>query len=77
MFKNAIVRKPAKPMLDGISTANLGKPIYEVATKQHGQIDLVFIRSFVPSSYIILRVWFILSIFFHTKFKQKINKRLA
>ena len=35
MFKNAIVRRPAKSMVDGISTANLGRPIYERALKQH------------------------------------------
>jgi len=35
MFKNVIVRKPCKSVLDGISTANLGKPNYELALKQH------------------------------------------
>jgi dimethylargininase len=35
MFKNVIVRKPCKAMINGISTANLGKPDYELALKQH------------------------------------------
>lgn len=35
MFKNAIVRKPCKAMVNGITTANLGKPDYELALKQH------------------------------------------
>lgn len=35
MFKNVIVKKPCKAMLDGITTANLGKPDYELAMKQH------------------------------------------
>jgi len=35
MFKNVIVRRPCKALLEGISTANLGKPNYELALKQH------------------------------------------
>lgn len=35
MFKNVIVKRPCKAMIDGISTANLGKPDYELALKQH------------------------------------------
>ncbi len=36
MFKNVIVRKPAKSMVDGITSApELGKPDYELAVKQH------------------------------------------
>jgi len=36
MFKNVIVRKPAKSMIDGITSApELGKPDYEKAVKQH------------------------------------------
>ncbi|MDR0851227.1 MAG: N(G),N(G)-dimethylarginine dimethylaminohydrolase [Clostridiales Family XIII bacterium] len=36
MFKNAIVRKPCKAMIDGITSApELGKPDYELAVKQH------------------------------------------
>lgn len=35
MFKNAIVRRPSKSMIHGITTANLGQPIYELALKQH------------------------------------------
>jgi len=35
MFKNVIVKKPAKSMVDGISNAELGKPDYEKAVKQH------------------------------------------
>ena len=34
-FKNAIVKKPSKKMVAGISTANLGKPNYKKALKQH------------------------------------------
>jgi len=35
MFTNAIVRKPSKSMVNGITTANLGKPDYEKALIQH------------------------------------------
>jgi len=36
MFKNVIVRKPAKSMIDGITSApELGKPDYALAVKQH------------------------------------------
>src|SRR5690554_894112 len=35
MIKNIIVRKPCKKFADGITTANLGKPDYELALKQH------------------------------------------
>ncbi len=36
MFKNAIVRKPSKSMVEGITSApELGKPDYELAVKQH------------------------------------------
>ena len=36
MFKNAIVRKPAKSLIDGITSApELGKPDYGLAVKQH------------------------------------------
>src|SRR6056297_649370 len=34
-FKNAIVKKPAKTILKGITTADLGKPDYQKALKQH------------------------------------------
>lgn len=34
-FKNAIVKKPARTMVNGITTANLGKPDYKKALKQH------------------------------------------
>ena len=34
-FKNAIVRKPCKNMVSGLTTANLGKPDYKLACKQH------------------------------------------
>jgi dimethylargininase len=36
-FTNAIVRKPSKNMVDGITTAALGKPDYELACQQHNQ----------------------------------------
>lgn len=36
MFKNVIVRRPSKSMVDGITSApELGKPDYELALKQH------------------------------------------
>lgn len=36
MFKNCIVRKPAKAMVEGITSApELGQPNYELALKQH------------------------------------------
>jgi dimethylargininase len=35
MFTKAIVRTPGKSMVDGISTAGLGLPDYELALKQH------------------------------------------
>lgn len=36
MFKNVIVRRPAKSMIEGITSApELGKPDYELAIKQH------------------------------------------
>ncbi|MDA3838801.1 MAG: arginine deiminase family protein [Candidatus Delongbacteria bacterium] len=34
-FKYAVVRKPAQSMVDGITEANLGKPDYKKACKQH------------------------------------------
>ena len=34
-FKHAIVRKPAKSMVNGITEAQLGKPEYEKALQQH------------------------------------------
>ena len=37
-FKNAIVRKPCRAMINGITTyLEEGKPIYEVALKQHAE----------------------------------------
>ncbi len=35
MFTNAIVKTPCRNMIEGISTANLGKPDYDLALKQH------------------------------------------
>lgn len=35
MFENVIVKSPCKAMVNGISSANLGKPDYELAVKQH------------------------------------------
>lgn len=35
MFKNVIVRVPSKSVVEGISSANLGKPDYNLALKQH------------------------------------------
>lgn len=34
-IKNAIVKKPAKTIVNGITTSNLGKPNYKKALKQH------------------------------------------
>lgn len=36
-FKNAIVRKPSKEMVGGLSSANLGKPNFKLAQVQHQQ----------------------------------------
>ncbi|WP_394175891.1 dimethylarginine dimethylaminohydrolase family protein [Thalassotalea litorea] len=35
MFTRAIVRKPCKAMLSGLTTANMGLPDYELACEQH------------------------------------------
>ncbi|MDX1284633.1 MAG: arginine deiminase family protein [Draconibacterium sp.] len=35
MYENAIVRTPGKSMINGLTTANLGKPDYEKALVQH------------------------------------------
>ncbi len=35
MFTHAIVRKPSESMLSGLTEANLGKPNYKLACKQH------------------------------------------
>ena len=35
MFKKAIVRKPCKNLVNGLTTANLGKPDYLLALRQH------------------------------------------
>ena len=35
MFKNIIARRPCPSVTEGISTAGLGKPDYELALKQH------------------------------------------
>ena len=36
MFKNVVVRRPARSLIDGITSApELGKPDYELAIKQH------------------------------------------
>jgi len=37
MFKKAIVRKPGKSMLKGLTTAELGRPDYEKALVQHAE----------------------------------------
>jgi dimethylargininase len=36
MFNNAIVRKPCPEMVDGLTTAGVGKPDFDLALKQHG-----------------------------------------
>ena len=35
MFKKAIVRKPCKNLVNGLTTANLGKPDHQLALIQH------------------------------------------
>lgn len=35
MFTNAIVRKPSKSMINGLSSSDLGKPNYKLALQQH------------------------------------------
>ena len=35
MFQNVIVKKPCRAIVDGITTANLGLPDYELALRQH------------------------------------------
>ena len=37
MFRNVIVRRPSRSMIEGITTANLGLPDYDLALKQHDQ----------------------------------------
>ena len=37
MFKNAIVRRPGRSLVEGITSANLGKPDYEKAFRQHNE----------------------------------------
>jgi dimethylargininase len=37
MFSKAIVRTPAKSLVNGITTANLGEPDYQLALQQHRQ----------------------------------------
>ena len=37
MFSKAIVRQPGSSLVNGITTAGLGAPDYELALKQHGQ----------------------------------------
>ena len=37
MFSRAIVRQPGNSLVNGITTAGLGAPDYELALKQHGQ----------------------------------------
>ncbi len=37
MFTKAIVRKPAKSIVNGLTTANLGIPNYEKALAQHAE----------------------------------------
>jgi dimethylargininase len=35
MFRNAIVRRPCQAISDGLTTSDLGKPVYSVALEQH------------------------------------------
>lgn len=44
MFKNAIIRKPSKSMVGGLSDADLGKPNYEKAHLQHQDYVLALLE---------------------------------
>jgi dimethylargininase len=44
MFKKAIVRTPSKSMVNGLTSANLGKPNYELALKQHQEYITALIK---------------------------------
>lgn len=44
-FKNAIVRIPSKNISEGITSANLGKPIYEKALKQHEEYVIALTKA--------------------------------
>ena len=35
IFKNAIVRKPCRNLVNGLTSADLGKPDYDLAVIQH------------------------------------------
>jgi dimethylargininase len=37
MFRNAIVLRPSPAIIDGLTSANLGKPLYSLALKQHSK----------------------------------------
>jgi dimethylargininase len=37
MFRNAIVRTPCPSVTDGISSSNLGKPVYPISLEQHAK----------------------------------------
>jgi len=37
MFTQAIVRRPCPAIVDGLTTSNLGKPVYQLALQQHIQ----------------------------------------
>src|SRR5450759_440681 len=37
MFRNAILRTPAPSIIDGLTTAGLGKPDYKKALEQHSE----------------------------------------
>ena len=37
MFRNVIVRRPSRSMIEGITTADLGLPDYDLALRQHDQ----------------------------------------
>jgi dimethylargininase len=39
MFKKAIVKTPCKNLVHGLTTANLGKPDYQLALKQHQEYN--------------------------------------
>jgi len=35
MFRNAIVCSPCPAIIDGITSSNLGKPVYSLALEEH------------------------------------------
>ena len=49
MFRNAIVLKPAFSLKEGLTTSDLGKPDYYLASEQHNLYTETLIRLGVES----------------------------